>query len=77
MSSNKQNSANNASNDSPQGWESISNSSITKPFGGMHNFMNSYGLKPTNTDNYDQAHEIINEMKKADWKESQEQKNNK
>ena len=43
----------------------------------MHNFMNSYGLKPYNIDDYDKAHEIINEMKKADWSESQKQKNNK
>ena len=47
-----------------------------KPFGGMHNFMVSYGLRPWENDSYEEAHAIIDEMKKADWEEIQRLRNN-
>ena len=45
----------------------ISNRSIIKSWGNMHNFMLSYGLKPYNPEDYDEAHAIIDGMKEADW----------
>lgn len=68
--SSKNNTNEQASNGSNKGWESISTSSITSSFGGMHGFMGSYGLKPT-PDGYDEAREIINAFKQADYEEQQ------
>ena len=48
-------------------WRKISNNSVTKSWGGMTNFMHSYGLKPYNPEDYDQAHQIIDAMKESDW----------
>jgi len=49
------------------GWKMISNYSITKSWGGMHNFMASHGLKTYNPDDFDEAHQIIDAIKQADW----------
>jgi hypothetical protein len=73
--SSKKNQAN-SSNDE-NGWESISNSSITKSWGGMHNFMLSYGLKPYNHEDYKEAHAIIDAFKQSDWERRQEEENKK
>jgi hypothetical protein len=35
----------------------------------MHNFMLSYGLKPHNAGDYDEANAIIDAMKEGDWGE--------
>lgn len=49
------------------GWRNISNRQITKSWGGMINFMHSYGLKEYNPEDFDEAHAIIDAMKQADW----------
>ena len=71
MSSNKQNynQSNNqgqSSNDQKDASNSkeVSDYSITKPYGGMKGFMESYGLKIWNDDDVQEAKQIINEMKK-------------
>jgi hypothetical protein len=33
----------------------------------MHNFMASHGLKTYNPDDFDEAHQIIDAIKQADW----------
>jgi hypothetical protein len=35
----------------------------------MHNFMLSYGLKPHNPEDFDEADAIIDAMKEVDWNE--------
>ena len=42
----------------------------------MSNFMNSYGLKSYNQVDYDQAHAIIDAMKKNDWSSMNENERN-
>jgi hypothetical protein len=49
------------------GWKMISNKSIIQSWGSMSNFMLSYGLKPHNPEDYDEAHAIIDAMKEGDW----------
>jgi hypothetical protein len=39
--------------------------------------MQSYGLKTYNHEDYETAHEIIDQIKKSDWEEIQQQKNSK
>ena len=51
------------------GWKMISTQSIIKSWGNMHNFMLSYGLKPHNAEDYDEANAIIDAMKEGDWGE--------
>jgi hypothetical protein len=41
-------------------------SHYTKSWGSHHNFMLSYGIKPYETNGYEQAKAIINEFRKAD-----------
>ena len=43
-----------------QGNKNVSTYSVTKPYGGMHGFMRSYGVKPGE---YGEAMEIINVLK--------------
>ena len=33
----------------------------------MHGFMRSYGIKPYDADAYEEANQIIDAMKQADW----------
>lgn len=73
-SKNNQAQAKNSSND--KGWQSITNSSITESWGGMKNFMESYGLKLYNHEDVEEAHAIIDAFKKSDW-EARQEKNNK
>ena len=65
----KEMSSNNKSNkpSKDEGWKSISTYSITKGFGGMHGFMQSYGIRHYEEGAYEEAMEIINEMKKNDY----------
>jgi hypothetical protein len=44
--------------------------SITKPWGGMQNFMNSYGLKMSSDSDYQEAKAIVSEMKQAQYQSS-------
>jgi len=69
-------SKNNNNNQEPkaEGWESISTNSIVQPFGGMHGFMGSYGIKHYEEGAYEEAKQIINEMKKSDYEAMQENK---
>lgn len=43
--------------------------SIVEPYGGMHGFMSSYGIKHTQ-EGYEEAKEIINAFKQADVEQS-------
>lgn len=61
--------SNNQNHSNKEGWKSISNYSITKPWGGMKPFMESYGLKIYNDEDIQEAKLIINEFKKIDWEE--------
>ena len=56
---------------SKSGLNSIPNSTVTNTYGGMSNFMNSYGLKTYNTDEYAEAKQIINAFKQADYQSQQ------
>ena len=51
------------------GWKMISTQSIMKSWGNMLTFMLSYGLKPYNAEDYDEANAIIDAMKEGDWGE--------
>jgi hypothetical protein len=51
-----------------------STNSIVKPFGGMHGFMNSYGIKQTQ-EGYEEAKEIINAFKQADMQQNNQSSN--
>ena len=51
------------------GWKMISNNSVVQSWGSMQNFMLSYGLKPHNPEDFDEAHAIIDAMKESDWGE--------
>ena len=42
-------------------WVEPSRNSVVEPFGGMHNFLASYGLKPT-PDGYEDGKVIIDAM---------------
>jgi hypothetical protein len=55
------------SDDKNDGWRNISNNQIVKPWGGMINFMHSYGLKEYNAEDFDEAHAIIDSMKQNQW----------
>ena len=66
---------NNNNNQGNEGYKSIPNSAITSAWGGMNNFMASYGIKPT-PDGYAEANAMIQEFKKADY-ESGEYNNSK
>ena len=49
-------------------------SEMVKGWGGWNNFMASYGLKPYNDDDVDEAHRILEgfrEQDKLDWEEQQ------
>ena len=50
-----------------EAWRNISNRQITKSWGGMINFMHSYGLKEYNPEDFDTAHQIIDQMKQHQW----------
>lgn len=63
------NSANNINQSNKEGWESISDYSITKSWGGMKSFMESYGLKIYNDVDIKEAKAIINAFKQARWEE--------
>ncbi|TFK22442.1 hypothetical protein FA15DRAFT_671486 [Coprinopsis marcescibilis] len=57
-----------------------SNNSIYGPYGGWTGFMHSYGLKPWDNDDVEEAKAILAEMKKMDrldWEEAQKNKNSK
>ncbi|KAJ3050422.1 hypothetical protein HK097_008618 [Rhizophlyctis rosea] len=53
-------------------WQSIPNSYIDKSYGGTHQFMGSYGLKPT-PDGYQEAKEIRDAFKEESWKSGEYQ----
>ena len=72
MSSNNSNEGSGSSNGGNEGWSSIPDSQITGSSGGMHGFMRSYGLKPT-PDGYQEAREIIDAFKQADYQQQQQQ----
>ena len=61
MSSKQNHSSNNQSNSKP-----VSDYSITKPYGGMKNFMESYGLRIGNDSHHEEAKQIISQMKQND-----------
>jgi hypothetical protein len=65
---------NNNQQPKPEGWESISTYLIVQPYGGMHGFMNSYGIRHYEEGGYEEARQIINEMKKSDYEAMQENK---
>lgn len=69
--SGKQGCNGNSNNGEDRGWESIPDSNVTNSWGGMSNFMHSYGLKMSNVpEDFDTAKAIINEIKKNDYYEA-------
>jgi len=50
-----------------EGWRNISDRQIVKSWGGMRNFMHSYGLKEYNPEDFDEAHAIMDAMKQGQW----------
>jgi hypothetical protein len=65
-----------SSNNQNQRWsspEEIPDSAITSSYGGMHNFMLSYGLKIWNPEDVEEAKAIINAFKQADYEASLEE----
>ena len=65
-----------SNNQNPKsGPDSIPDSAITESWGGMNNFMLSYGLKMWNPEDVQEARAIINAFKQADYEQSLEEAN--
>ena len=64
------------SNGSNKNSDYISDYSIVKPWGGMKNFMESYGLRIYNDEDIQEAKAIIKAFKQAEYEERAEEKIN-
>ena len=75
-SKNYQGSDSNSAGGEDEGWRSIPDKAIYESWGGKINFMLSYGLKPT-PEGFEDAREILNAFKKADYEEAKQNSANK
>jgi hypothetical protein len=65
----------NSADGEDEGWRSISDKAIYESWGTLHDFMHSYGLKPT-PDGYEEARQILDAFKKADYEEAKRNSSN-
>ena len=74
MSSNKE--TNESGNNTNENAGRASNKSITASWGGMHNFMDSHGIK-RDPEGYQEANELIDAFRQADIEEARRSKSEK
>ena len=74
--SSKNNQGSNSKSGKDDGWKSIPDKAIYESSGSQHDFMRSYGMKPT-PDGYKEARQYMDAFKKADYQEAKQNSANK
>jgi hypothetical protein len=65
----------NSADSEDEGWKFIPDKVVYESWGTLHDFMRSYGLKPT-PEGFEEAREILNAFKKADYEEAKRNSTN-